>query len=136
MSDVFVPFRPAAQRSKVEPALARPRPTRIARQLALAHELQGRIDSGELRNQAALARGFGFSRERISKLCGLLLLAPKVQEAILFGEHLGPVTTQTTEHDLHRSILCHDEWTRQADAWEALLRSAPTGSAALGKAEP
>jgi hypothetical protein len=133
MSEVFVPFRPAGQGSKAEPAPARPRPTRIARQLALAHELQRRIDSGEFRNQATLARALGFSRERISKICGLLLLAPQVQEAILFGEHLGPFTSQTTERDLHRSILCHDDWARQADAWERYF-SPLTGSATVAAA--
>jgi len=43
-----------------------------------------RLATGEFANQAALARAFGFSRERISNVMDLLILAPDIQEEILF----------------------------------------------------
>jgi hypothetical protein len=45
-------------------------------------------DAGEFPNQAGLARALGFSRERISNVLGLLLLAPDIQKEILFLECL------------------------------------------------
>jgi ParB-like chromosome segregation protein Spo0J len=95
----------------------------VARQLALAHSLQGRIDSGEFRNQAELARSLGFSRERIAKILDLLLLAPDIQEEILFLQY------QTGQQaiipaDLGRDVLGSLVWEEQRVGWEAVARSA------------
>ncbi len=58
----------------------------MARQLALAHALQRRVDAGEFADHASMARALGFTRARISQMMDLLLLAPVVQEEILFLE--------------------------------------------------
>jgi hypothetical protein len=91
-------------------------PARIARTLALAHELQRRIDGGEFANQAEVARALGFSRERISKMLGLLFLAPDIQEQILFLECL-PGEQPLNEANLHRTVLRAAECGEQREVW-------------------
>ena len=114
-TEVAVAFQPARRVRAVRQAETRVsrQPARVARQLALAHALQQRIDSGEFRNQAELARALGFSRERISKILDLLLLAPDIQEEILFLEG-APGKQRLSEADIHevfRSVL----WSEQRE---------------------
>jgi hypothetical protein len=123
VKELFVPFTPQSRRrarhaAKPTEAPKRSYPARIARQLALAHSLQGRIDSGEFRNQATLARALGLSRERISKLLGWLLLAPSVQEEVLFLR-CAAGTAQPTDTQIHRAVLHTIDWVEQRAAWMA-----------------
>jgi hypothetical protein len=60
------------------------RPARIAVMLALAHKVRDAIASGQARDQADVARRLGFTRARVSHLLDLLLLAPDLQEQVLF----------------------------------------------------
>jgi hypothetical protein len=57
---------------------------RIARLLALAHKFDGLVRQGVVADYAALARLGHVSRARITQITNLLLLAPDIQEAILF----------------------------------------------------
>ena len=59
---------------------------RIARLLALAHKFQKMLDSGEVESMAELARLGRVSRARITQIMDLLMLAPEIQEEVLFGE--------------------------------------------------
>jgi hypothetical protein len=52
--------------------------------LALAHVIQRAIDRGEIRDQAEAARMFGLTRARLTQIMDLKLLAPDLQEEILF----------------------------------------------------
>jgi hypothetical protein len=122
VSEIVVLFEPKSRTR----ALQRQRPTasicypaRVARQLALAHALQRRLESGEFENQAALAHGLGFCRERISKLLDLLNLAPDIQEEILFLE-CAPASQPFTEADLHRMVLKAAAWEEQRIRWADL----------------
>jgi ParB-like chromosome segregation protein Spo0J len=119
--EVIVPFRPDSRRRRpTELSTVRACPARIARQLSLAHQLQHRLDLGEFRNQASLARALGFSRERISKLLNLVLLAPEIQEELL---HLDLVPGhQLTEASLAQSLLASIAWTDQSLAWSVMRR--------------
>ena len=56
-----------------------------ARNLALAHRLGQMIDSGLIADYTAAARLLNVSQPRLTHLMGLLLLAPQIQEGILFG---------------------------------------------------
>ena len=56
-----------------------------ARNLALAHRLAQMIESGLIADYTAAARLLSVSQPRLTHLMGLLLLAPQVQEAMLFG---------------------------------------------------
>ena len=80
-----------------------PRPLRAARMLALAHRLQAMIEAGEVEDRASLARRLGFSRARITQLLDLLLLAPDIQEELLFTE-VPPGRDPVTEHDLRKVV--------------------------------
>lgn len=62
------------------------RPARVAVMLTLAHTIQRAIDRGEIRDQAEAARMLGVTRARITQIVDLTLLAPGVQEEILFLE--------------------------------------------------
>ena len=62
------------------------RPARVAVMLALAHTIQRAIESGEIRNQADAARRLGLTRARFTQLLDLTLLAPVVQEELLYLE--------------------------------------------------
>ncbi len=57
---------------------------RITRWMALAIQLQLRIEKGELTNQAAIARAGEVTRARLSQLMSLNHLAPDLQELLLF----------------------------------------------------
>ena len=79
-------LRPASEAPpEPTPAPARSVP-RVARMLALAHDWQGLIRSGTIRDRADLAVLVGVSRERVSQVMRLLDLAPDIQEAVLDGE--------------------------------------------------
>lgn len=62
------------------------RPARIAYMLAYAHKLQEAIDRGEYEDRADAARQLGLTRARITQLLDLTLLAPDIQEQLLFAE--------------------------------------------------
>jgi hypothetical protein len=122
LSDIVVAFEPASRaraRQRGRPAPSEVYPARVARQLALAYALQERIQSGEFGNQAALARGLGFSRERISKIMDLLNLAPDIQEEILFLE-CAPGGQPAAEADLHKLVLKTTVWEEQRACWASL----------------
>jgi hypothetical protein len=91
------------------------RPLRVARMLALAHRMQAMIDSGEVDDQAALARRLGFSRARVTQLLDLLLLAPDIQEEILFIQ-VPPGRDPVNEHGL-REVVRAFLWVKQREIW-------------------
>ncbi len=65
---------------------ATPRPLAVARMLALAHEIVRLIDERMFADQADAARVLGFTRARMTQLIDLTLLAPAIQEEVLFAE--------------------------------------------------
>ena len=57
---------------------------RISRRMALAIRLEQLIRDGTVHDQADLARLAHISRVRVTQIMNLLLLAPEIQEEILF----------------------------------------------------
>lgn len=57
---------------------------RISRLVALAHRFDRLIKAGEITDQAEIARLGHVSRARVTQIMNLLLLAPDIQEEILF----------------------------------------------------
>ena len=53
--------------------------------MALAIKFQDMVDRGEVRDYADLARLGYVTRARLTQIMNLLLLAPDIQELILFG---------------------------------------------------
>ncbi len=92
---------------------------RVARLMALAIRLERLIAEGRVPNYAALARLAHVSRARITQIVNLTLLAPDIQEAILF---LAPVVKgrdPVTERDL-RPLVAKPDWGRQRNMWKRL----------------
>lgn len=84
---------------------------RVARLLALAHKFQGMLDRGEVESMAELARLGRVSRARITQIMDLLMLAPEIQEEVLFGSKALGL----------RELLClahNTGWWQQRAAWD------------------
>jgi len=118
--------RDRARRARHEQALRKHRPIRVARLLALAHRFQEQLAVGRYRDYADIARQHHLTRARVTQIMNLLLLAPEIQEAILFLE-APPGRDPISERDL-RTLLCHTlDWQEQQRAWEELhSRRAPS----------
>lgn len=92
---------------------------RLSRLLALAHHLQGMLDRGELKSMAELARLGHVTRARVTQIMNLLLLAPDIQEAILF---LPPTTKgpdPIVENDI-KPLLRTLSFRNQRELWAAI----------------
>jgi hypothetical protein len=114
-------------------ALPRPEPPapqvgrlpRIVRLLALAHDIERRVRSGELDDLAAAARGYGLTRARVTQIVNLTLLAPAIQETIVA---LGPAIEgrdTITERGL-RDLASRTSWAAQLGAWSRIHGSTGT----------
>ncbi len=128
MTEITIQFEPRAQAKKrraAEAAAKPPRryPARIARQLALAHALQRRVDSGEFADYATMARALGFTRARVTQLMDLLLLAPDIQAEILFLE-VPPGEQPLSERRLRDTVLKSLDWREQRRRWATSIRTA------------
>jgi hypothetical protein len=116
------PSRRTVVREGPKPARPTGRIARVSRLLALAHHFQHLLDSGVVRTQMELAALTKLTTARISQIMDLLVLAPEIQEEILF---LPPVTkgpAPVTEREL-RPLLKALVWSEQRERW-AELRAA------------
>ena len=87
------------------------RPARVAVTLALAHQIQRRIDRGELRDQAEAAQRLGLTRARLTQILDLTRLAPDVQEEILFLEICD--AAKPLRERVLREMVHFTSWTEQ-----------------------
>ena len=115
VSSYTVDFGPAPRSVEPEPEGHVPR---VARLLVLAHQIDKRIQSGELRDLAQAAKVRGLTRARVTQVTNLLLLAPEIQEAIL---ELPPVKGRDpiTERQL-RAIAAEPDWQTQVAMWKRI----------------
>jgi hypothetical protein len=92
---------------------------RISRLMALAIRLDHLVHTGAIANYATLARLGHVSRARVSQIMNLLLLAPDIQEALLF---LPP--TQRGHDPLHlrqlQPLAALLDWRQQRRLWRKL----------------
>jgi hypothetical protein len=100
---------------------SRRRPLRVAQMLALAHQMQATIDRREVFDRTALAHQLGFTRARVTQLLDLLLLAPDIQEEILFLE-LQSGRDPVHEHGL-RLVAATPFWSEQRERWDFVKRT-------------
>jgi hypothetical protein len=91
------------------------RPAKLAPLLALAHHLEALIKKGVAQDHADIARRLGLTRSRITQIMDLTLLAPDIQEEILFAEAVDG-REPFTERDV-RKIALIAEWSKQREAW-------------------
>lgn len=92
---------------------------RVSRLLALAMRFQDMIDRGEVRDFADLARLGYVTRARITQIMDLTLLAPDIQEEILFL----PQTTagrDSLKEKAVRAIAAVPHWHRQRKMWASI----------------
>jgi hypothetical protein len=123
--------RPDRQKDNAAPpperARAHPKPVvpgrvpRIARHMALALHFEQLLRAGKVRDYVELATLGHVSRARITQLMNLLLLAPDLQEQILY---LPPV--ETGRDPIHLSQLQALtgilDWPSQRRMWQQLQR--------------
>jgi hypothetical protein len=64
----------------------KPRPLRVARMLAVAHALSSMLARPDGPTRRAMARALKMTEGRLSQLLDLVLLAPDIQEELLFLE--------------------------------------------------
>ncbi|MFN0054059.1 MAG: hypothetical protein ACKV0T_17915 [Planctomycetales bacterium] len=105
---------PAPRRGRV-PCLARP--------LSLALRFETLIRNDEVRDHADLARLGHVTRARLSQIMDLLLLAPDIQEALLFLPAVETGDDPVHERQL-RGIVAVPDWGKQRRMWKALCQSA------------
>jgi hypothetical protein len=103
--------KPAAQPKQTPTKLPR-----ITRLLALAHHLQDLLDQGIVRDYADIAQLSRLSRARLTQIMNLTLLAPRIQEEVLFATARTPLN----EHAM-RIALKTPVWDEQVDYIKAIL---------------
>jgi hypothetical protein len=95
---------------------------RVARLMALAIKLDGLVRGGVVRDYAALARLGHVSRARVTQIMNLLLLAPDIQEQLLFLPHTPRGRDPIPLRQLQTIALLPD-WNEQRPHWRRLLAS-------------
>jgi hypothetical protein len=118
------PTRRTVVRAGPKPARPAGRIARVARILAQAHHSQNLLDTGVVRTQMELAELTKLTTARITQIMNLLVLAPDIQEEILFMPAVTKRAAPVTERDL-RPLLKTLVWSEQRTQWEALRATWP-----------
>ena len=90
---------------------------RISRLMALAIRFDHLIKSGEITDQADLARLGHVSRARVTQIMNLLQLAPDIEEEILFLPRTVQCRDPIREH-MVRPIAAVPDWRKQRKMWQ------------------
>jgi len=100
------------------PAAAHPgKLPRVTRLMALAIQFEGLIREGVVRDYAELARLGLVTRARVTQVMNLLLLAPDLQEEILYLPRSPRGRDGVSERRL-RGLTAMVDWDRQRAAWQ------------------
>ncbi|NVJ10134.1 hypothetical protein HUW63_33560 [Myxococcus sp. AM001] len=91
------------------------RPAHVARVLALAHHVESAIERGLVASAADVAGQLGFTRARVTHLLDLQLLAPDLQEEVLFLEAIDGAEP-LSERGL-RAVAHAGTWEAQRERW-------------------
>lgn len=100
------------------PALEPGNLPRITRLMALAIKLDADLEAGRLKDLADIARLSGITRARATQIMNLLLLAPDIQEEILFFPRTVEGRAPVTERNLRE--LAQLPWLEQRTRWTAM----------------
>lgn len=96
----------------------------VSRLMALAIRMDRLLREGVARDYADLARLGGVTRARLTQIMNLLLLAPDVQEELLFLPRTTSGKHPFGEHDLRR-IAAVPDWCKQRRLWKEMCPSSP-----------
>lgn len=88
-----------------------PKIPRLTRLMALAIKFQDMIDRGEVKDYAEIAELGYVTRARVTQIMNLTLLAPDIQEALVFAA-LGHHAERTL-----RALAAEPSWARQRKDW-------------------
>jgi hypothetical protein len=113
------PTRRTVVREGAKPARPNGRIARLSRILALAHHFQNLLDTGVVRTQMELAELTKLTTARITQIMNLLVLAPDIQEEILFMPPVTKGPAPVTERDL-RPLLKTLVWSEQREQWAVI----------------
>jgi hypothetical protein len=97
---------------------------RVSRLMALAIRLERLLAEGVARDYADLARLGGVTRARLTQIMNLTLLAPDIQESLLFLSRILHGRDPITEPQL-RSIAAVPDWRKQRRMWKCLTLDGP-----------
>jgi predicted XRE-type DNA-binding protein len=89
---------------------------RITKMMALAIRLGHLIKTGQVSDQAELARVGHVSRARLTQIMDLNLLAPDIQEEILFLARAERGQELISARELRQIVAMHN-WTTQRHKW-------------------
>jgi hypothetical protein len=92
---------------------------RITRLMALAIRCDELLRTGKVRDLEHLATVGNVSQPRISQILSLTMLAPELQETLLFLPRLSKGKAEISEKSL-RKITTLDDWDEQRKAWEKM----------------
>ncbi len=112
-------------RLKLRPAKAAQEPTavgrvpRIARLMALAIRCDDLLRRGEVKDLAELARVGHVTRARMTQIMNLLMLAPDIQEQILFLPLITAGREPLKEWQI-RPVAAQIAWAKQRRMWKTL----------------
>ena len=101
------------------PPVERGRVPRVARLMALAIRFERLLRTGEISNVMELARLGHITQPRVSQILNLTLLAPDIQEALLFLPRVTAGKAPIHEK-LLRPISAETDWQIQWKMWLAL----------------
>jgi hypothetical protein len=101
--------------------------------MALAIKFQDLVDRGEVRDYADIARLGHVTRARMSQIMNLLLLAPDIQEALLYSRREISITERHVRSAVRevnwaaqREILARLMQPREADVPQRPTHSSPS----------
>jgi hypothetical protein len=122
---------PQAASAAPRPAVPRGRVPRVSRLLALAHRLDELVRTGVVADYATLAQLAHVSRARMSQILNLLVLAPDIQQALLFLPR-----TLRGRDPIHlrqlQPLAAVLDWGQQRALWQTLLGMAAAKRAKEG----
>ena len=96
---------------------------RITKLMALAIRFERLLSEGEIEDYSELARLGHVSKARISQVMNLCLLAPSIQEEILFLPRIEDGRDPITLRDL-QALALQPDWGEQKRLWATLSHSA------------
>lgn len=96
----------------------------ITKLMALAIRLEHLLATGQVKDQAEIARTAGITRARVTQIINLTQLAPDIQEAILNLEPTTDHVPRFREREV-RTIAIVANWEKQRVLWKRLVKHTP-----------
>ena len=93
----------------------------ITKLMALAIRLEHPLATGQVKDQAEIARTAGITRARVTQIINLTQLAPDIQEAILNLEPTTDHVPRFREREI-RTIAIVPNWETQRVLWKRLVK--------------